>query len=74
MAKVATLVALLMLTTMAGARAQDNLVSCAVWMEANARMLARWQHSEPRCGWTVGGNTCVSRKHVTHHARATSVK
>jgi hypothetical protein len=70
MAKVAILAALLTLTVTAGARAEDNLVGCAVWMEANAKMLARWQRSEPRCGWTVGGNTCVSRKHASNHTRA----
>jgi len=69
MAKVAMLAALLTLAAMAGARAQDDLISCAVWMEANVKMLARWQRSEPRCGWTVGGSTCVSRKHASNHTR-----
>jgi len=70
MAKVAILAALTMMILTAGARAELNLIGCAVWMEANAKMLARWQRSEPRCGWTVGGNTCTSRKHASNRKGA----
>jgi hypothetical protein len=70
MTKITTLALLLTLTGISGARAEDNLIGCAVWMEANAKMLARWQRSEPRCGWTVGGNTCVSCKHASNRSGA----
>jgi hypothetical protein len=31
-----------------------------MWCIAHQRMLTRWAHAEPRCGWTVGGYTCPS--------------
>ena len=56
MAKVAALVGLLVLTTIANARADPN---CAVWRIAQKRTLTKWGYSEPKCGWTVGGYTCA---------------
>jgi hypothetical protein len=59
MAKIATLVGLLLLTANMPARAEPNF---AVWRIAHERLLAKWRCSEPRCGWTVGGYTCSSPK------------
>ena len=58
MAKIAALAVLLTLTTSPAALADPNLL---VWRIAHERMLAKWRHSEPRCGWTVGGYTCFKR-------------
>jgi hypothetical protein len=57
MAKIAALAVLLVLTASSNALADENLL---VWRIAHERMLAKWRHAEPRCGWTVGGYTCSS--------------
>jgi hypothetical protein len=59
MAKIATLVGLLLLMANMPARAEPNF---AVWRIAHERLLAKWRCSEPRCGWTVGGYTCSSKR------------
>jgi hypothetical protein len=56
MAKIAALAVLLTLATSPAALADPNLL---VWRIAHERMLAKWRRAEPRCGWTVGGYTCV---------------
>ena len=56
MAKIAVLAVLLTLPTSPAALADPNLL---VWGIAHERMLAKWRHAEPRCGWTVGGYTCA---------------
>ena len=56
MAKIAALAVLLTLATSPAALADPNLL---VWWIAHERMLAKWRHAEPRCGWTVGGYTCA---------------
>jgi hypothetical protein len=65
MAKIAALAGLLLLMANAPARAEPNF---AVWRVAHERLLCKWRHSEPRCGWTVGGYTCGSPKgsHRSH--------
>jgi hypothetical protein len=56
--KIAALAGLLLLMAGTDVRADP---SYAVWLMAHERMLAKWRHSEPRCGWTVGGYTCFKR-------------
>jgi hypothetical protein len=56
MAKIAASAVLLTLATSPAALADPNLL---VWRIAHERMLAKWRHAEPRCGWTVGGYTCA---------------
>ena len=56
MAKVTALAALLVLAASADASANENLL---VWRIAHERMMAKIRYTEPRCGWTVGGYTCV---------------
>jgi hypothetical protein len=43
------------------ARAEGDLL---VWCIAHARMEAKWQRAEPKCGWTVAGYTCGRKRHV----------
>ena len=57
-AGIAGLIGLLALLASSDVRADP---SYAVWWNAHQRMLAGWRHSEPRCGWTVGGYTCFKR-------------
>jgi hypothetical protein len=52
----AALVALIAMTQ--SAWAEPNYF---VWQIAHERMLAKWRHAEPRCGWTVGGYRCARR-------------
>jgi len=59
MARIAALAVLLTLATSSAALADPNLL---VWRIAHERMLAKWRHAEPRCGWTVGGYTCLASK------------
>jgi hypothetical protein len=59
MAKIATLVGLLLSIANMPARAEPNF---AVWRIAHERLLAKWRCSEPRCGWPVGGSTCSSKR------------
>ena len=54
----AALIAALILSTISNAAADPNF---AVWACAHERMVAKWHHAEPRCGWTVGGYTCPGR-------------
>jgi hypothetical protein len=56
MARIAALAVLLTLTASSNVLANENLL---VWRIAHERMLAKWRHAEPRCGWTVGGYTCA---------------
>jgi hypothetical protein len=55
---VCALAGVLTLASMAPAAAEPNYF---VWQIAHERMLAKWRHSEPRCGWTVGGYRCARR-------------
>jgi len=55
--------AALTLGSLAPAAAQPNYL---VWELAHARMLAKWRHAEPRCGWTVGGYRCARRSAVRY--------
>ena len=50
------LIAALILSAISNAAAEPNF---AVWAYAHERMVAKWRHAEPRCGWTVGGYTCA---------------
>jgi len=52
------LIIALILSTISYASAEPNF---AVWACAHERMVAKWRHAEPRCGWTVGGYTCLGR-------------
>jgi len=52
---ITTLLALLMCGSAGPARAWENY---AAWEVAHWEMVARWRRAEPRCGWTVGGQTC----------------
>ena len=54
----AALIAALILSAISNAAAEPNF---AVWACAHERMVAKWRHAEPRCGWTVGGYTCLGR-------------
>ena len=54
----AALMAVLSLSAISNASAEPNF---AVWACAHERMLAKWRHAQPRCGWTVGGYTCPGR-------------
>ena len=54
----APLALLLLLLAMREAPADPDYL---MWCIAHQRMLAKWRYAEPRCGWTVGGNTCLSR-------------
>src|SRR3974377_118779 len=54
----APLALLLLLLAISEAPADPDYL---MWCIAHQRMLAKWRYSEPRCGWTVGGNTCSSR-------------
>jgi hypothetical protein len=54
----AALVVALSLSAISNASAEPNF---AVWACAHERMVAKWRHAEPRCGWTVGGYTCRGR-------------
>jgi hypothetical protein len=61
---IATIVALagfVLMVTSPSARAEGDLL---VWCIAHARMEAKWQASEPKCGWTVAGYTCGRKRHV----------
>jgi len=60
---IATVVALVgfVLSAAPVARAEGDLL---VWCIAHARMEARWQRAEPKCGWTVAGYTCGRKRHV----------
>lgn len=62
-ARIAAIAGLLMLTASTDVCADP---SYAAWKAAHERMLARWRHSEPRCGWTVGGYSCGTRP-LRHH-------
>ena len=52
------LAVVLTLASAAPAAADSNYF---VWKIAHERMLAKWRHAEPRCGWTVGGYRCARR-------------
>jgi hypothetical protein len=54
----AALLIVLNLGAISTASAEPNF---AVWACAHERMVAKWRHAEPRCGWTVGGYTCPGR-------------
>jgi hypothetical protein len=54
----AVLIVALTLSAISSACADPNF---AVWAYAHERMVAKWRHAEPRCGWTVGGYTCLGR-------------
>jgi hypothetical protein len=51
----AALLIVLSLGANSNALAEPNF---GVWACAHERMVAKWRHAEPRCGWTVGGYTC----------------
>jgi hypothetical protein len=55
---VCALAGVLTLASMAPAAAEPDYF---VWQIAHERMLAKWRHAEPRCGWTVGGYRCARR-------------
>jgi hypothetical protein len=66
----AAVTCLMMLMRATEAAAEPNY---AVWLMAHERMVAKWRHAEPRCGWTVGGNTCASRSGLRRSARPRDV-
>jgi hypothetical protein len=54
----AVLIIALTLSAISYVSAEPNF---AVWACAHERMVAKWRHAEPRCGWTVGGYGCPGR-------------
>jgi hypothetical protein len=66
-ATIVALVGIVLIGTNSAVRAEGDLL---VWCIAHARMEAKWQRAEPKCGWTVGGYTCRRKDMIRGYAAA----